>query len=175
MPKVPDLKIPIFIDSTKYRVKENKDKRVVTSEEKIILDRIKGLNETIRSAKRERSALRQQIFDIQKGKDVKIGSNVKLYALQLEDNCWYVGMSFNVEKRFSKHCKGKGAQWTKLHKPIKIHEIRQTEFYSQDSVARLEDDMTLEYALKHGSDKVRGGGYCQSKPRWPQLIIQNEN
>lgn len=99
---------------------------------------------------------------------------VSLYALELEDSCYYVGMSFNVEKRFKQHEHNKGAVWTKTHKPIQIMEIRNTEFYDQDEVAKLEDDMTLEYALKYGSDKVRGGGYCQRKPNWPELIVQNE-
>lgn len=99
---------------------------------------------------------------------------VSLYALELEDGHYYIGMTFDVGKRFRQHGGSKGAAWTKLHKPISIIETRVTEFYDQDEVAKLEDDMTLEYALKYGLDKVRGGGYCQAKPVWPDVILQNE-
>lgn len=93
---------------------------------------------------------------------------IQLYVLQLEDNCWYVGQSRNVEKRFNRfHMKGKGANWTKLHKPIAIHEIRETNTNVDSEAALLEDKLTLEYAEKYGTAFVRGGGYCQTKPIWP--------
>lgn len=99
---------------------------------------------------------------------------IQLYALRLEDRCWYVGMSRNPERRFTKHGGNKGAMWTREHKPIEIIEIRQTGSTDDGAVNLLEDDMTLEYALKYGSEFVRGGGYCQRKPRWPDVVIQNE-
>lgn len=99
---------------------------------------------------------------------------VKLYALELEDSCWYVGMSYNVQKRFKQHGGRKGAAWTKIHAPLSVYEVRDTKLYDQDSASKLEDDMTLEYALKYGSDKVRGGGYCQIKPKWPSVVRENK-
>jgi predicted GIY-YIG superfamily endonuclease len=99
---------------------------------------------------------------------------IKLYALRLEDDCWYVGMTRNPDKRFKKHLSGKGALWTKLHAPIEIVEVRDTKQTDDSAAGLLEDDMTLEYAMKYGSDTVRGGGYCQSKPRWPDVVLQNE-
>lgn len=98
---------------------------------------------------------------------------IKLYALLLEDNCYYIGMTRNMDKRFAKHIKGTGANWTKLHRALSIVEIRETNNSDDDKVALLENDMTVEYALKYGKDKVRGGGYCQSKPRWPDVVIQS--
>ena len=99
---------------------------------------------------------------------------VKLYVLKLEDDCWYIGMSYNPDKRFIQHSKGKGAKWTSVHPPIKIIEIKATGKYIQDQAARLEDDLTLEYALKYGSAYVRGGGFCQAKPIWPSMVVENE-
>lgn len=96
-----------------------------------------------------------------------------LYVLELEDNCYYIGMSRNVEKRFKAHLKG-SAGWTKKHKPISIIAVKPTGTNSDSEASVLEDDLTLEYALKYGSDYVRGGGYCQSKPRWPDVVLQNE-
>lgn len=43
-----------------------------------------------------------------------------VYILQCEDGSLYTGYSNNVEKRFLAHKNGKGAKYTKSHKPIKI-------------------------------------------------------
>lgn len=100
---------------------------------------------------------------------------IKLYAIRCEDNCWYVGMSRNPNNRYKKHGTAKGAMWTKLHKPIELFEVRDTGSSDDRAVNLMEDDMTLEYALKYGSQYVRGGGYCQVRSvRWPALITQNE-
>jgi predicted GIY-YIG superfamily endonuclease len=122
----------------------------------------------------KRDQIITDIKEIKRRQRADMLSPVSLYALQLEDGCYYIGMTFDVIRRFKKHGTGKGAAWTRLHKPIQILEVRETKFYDQDEVAKLEDDMTLEYALKYGSDKVRGGGYCQAKPRWPPVVTENE-
>lgn len=40
-----------------------------------------------------------------------------IYMLECEDGTYYTGYAENVEKRFEKHVKGKGAKYTKAHKP----------------------------------------------------------
>jgi predicted GIY-YIG superfamily endonuclease len=92
---------------------------------------------------------------------------IMLYALLLERDFYYIGMSRNPEKRFAKHLKGKGAAWTKKHCPVKIVEIREAKTNDDSEAGLMEDQMTLEYAEKYGYDNVRGGGYCQAKPPWP--------
>ena len=51
-------------------------------------------------------------------------NNVKsknyIYILSLEDECYYIGRTYNVKKRFQQHLSGEGAVWTELHRPIKI-------------------------------------------------------
>lgn len=42
------------------------------------------------------------------------------YILLTENNTLYCGYSDDVEKRFQKHLKGKGAKYTRANKPIKI-------------------------------------------------------
>lgn len=95
-----------------------------------------------------------------------------IYVLELEDSCWYIGTSRNVERRFKKHCNGKGAKWTKLHPPIKIHYQLNTNLTIDSEACRKEDELTLEYAREYGVDRVRGGGYCQTKPKWPELAYE---
>jgi predicted GIY-YIG superfamily endonuclease len=95
---------------------------------------------------------------------------IHLYALKLQGGNYYIGMTRNVKKRFDKHLKGKGATWTKKYKPIEIHFSRDTKLTNETEVAILENELTYQYALQYGLDKVRGGGYCQVKPTWPQHL-----
>lgn len=132
------------------------------------------INNEIKRLKKRKIVLRQQLNKRASKKKVYRPTPWLLYALRLENNYWYVGMSHNVRKRFNNHVLGKGARWTALHKPIEIVEVRPTQFILESDASRLEDDMTIEYAMKYGSAFVRGGGYCQAKPSWPDIIIQNE-
>lgn len=43
-----------------------------------------------------------------------------IYVLLCEDQSFYTGYSNDPEKRFLEHAKGKGAKYTKSHKPLKI-------------------------------------------------------
>jgi predicted GIY-YIG superfamily endonuclease len=128
--------------------------------------RIIELDKRIELLLRERSTLKREIKEEAKAYKIRT-TTIKLYALRLEDNCWYIGQSWDVEQRFKRHVKGKGARWTKLHMPIEVAEIRDTKVRIDSEAAKLEDSMTLEYATRYGVEVVRGGGYCQAKPRWP--------
>ena len=72
---------------------------------------------------------------------------VLTYILKLEDECWYVGISTVLNDRMRKHFTGRGANWTKLHKPIEIHRV---------FIGDREKELTLKMKSKYGSDKVRG-------------------
>lgn len=108
------------------------------------------------------------------GRSAYFDKPIMLYALHLNNGYYYVGSTRNPEKRLKTHIKGKGAIWTKKHGVIDMFDIRETNTTNESTACKLEDDMTIEYAMKYGSDNVRGGGYCQSSPRWPQIVIQNE-
>lgn len=43
-----------------------------------------------------------------------------IYVLLTEDNKLYCGYTDDVEKRFEAHKCGKGAKYTRAHKPVKI-------------------------------------------------------
>ena len=168
MPKVPGYQEPLVQKRLDYRTVSINDDMF------LLKNTVNDLNKQIKELKLQR----KEFSNVIKAKyllEKNGGLNpIILYALELEDNCFYVGMTFNIKKRFSKHVKGKGAQWTKLHPPIKIIETRTTKLYSQDKAALMENDMTFEYVMKYGRDFVRGGGYCQTNPRWPSIILQNE-
>jgi DNA primase len=42
-----------------------------------------------------------------------------VYVLRLEDDCFYIGFSRNLDRRIKEHFSGNGSVWTKKHKPHK--------------------------------------------------------
>ena len=73
-----------------------------------------------------------------------------IYILELEGGKYYVGKSHNLESRLHSHFSGRGAAWTKLHKPIRVLETIDT---------ADEDACTIDMMYKHGIENVRGGSY----------------
>jgi predicted GIY-YIG superfamily endonuclease len=82
-----------------------------------------------------------------------------LYVLELEHGCYYVGIALNANKRFSEHCAGLGANFTRAHEPIRIVETFSCQTDDRDIAAKIENKKTLEYANRYGGDKVEGGKY----------------
>lgn len=58
------------------------------------------------------------------------------YILLTEQNTLYCGYTDNVEKRFHAHLEGKGAKYTRSHKPIKI--VYQKEFETKSDAMKEE-------------------------------------
>jgi len=82
-----------------------------------------------------------------------------LYVLKLEDSKYYVGItSKSVEERYEEHIRGfGGAAWTRLHKPLGVHDQRDLGFISEKRAKNFEDRVTRKYIRKYGIDNVRGG------------------
>ncbi len=60
-----------------------------------------------------------------------------IYILRCEDNTLYTGIATDVKRRFEEHLSnGKGAKYTKSHKPIKVEAIWSCK--SKSSALRLE-------------------------------------
>ena len=62
------------------------------------------------------------------------------YMLRCEDNSVYTGITNDVKRRFKQHCEGKGAKYTRFHKPVQIAAV----FSSPD----IGYAGTLEYYIK---------------------------
>ena len=82
-----------------------------------------------------------------------------IYALELEDNKYYVGKTSNRNLRISEHfaAGGGGAAWTRRHKPVKVLETRESKS------ACDEQTVTQEYMGRYGMDNVRGGPWCKAR------------
>ena len=104
----------------------------------------------------------------------------KLYVLELEDDCYYVGIASDVKHRFESHMCGGGSSWTKLHKPLQRDEpmlvLEMGEGVSNPFNLINVDETTVTYHLmcEKGFDKVRGAGWTQkilrSKPHKPKKL-----
>lgn len=43
-----------------------------------------------------------------------------VYMLKCFDESFYIGSTDDIERRFAKHIQGKGARYTRSHKPVSI-------------------------------------------------------
>lgn len=80
-----------------------------------------------------------------------------VYKLKLQNNKYYVGITKNINRRYKQHLKGKGADWTKINKPIEIMDI------IKNGDRYIEETETLKLMEKYGIENVRGGSYCRIK------------
>ncbi len=69
------------------------------------------------------------------------------YILLIENNSLYCGYTDDVEKRFNAHMEGKGAKYTRAHKPVKIVYVKEFDTKSEA--------MKEEYRIKHLSRKEK--------------------
>lgn len=82
----------------------------------------------------------------------------RLYILKLEQGRWYVGItSKTVERRFYQHKTGRGANWTRKYKPLKIHYQKDLGKCDLDKAQLYEGRVTRLYMEKYGDNNVRGG------------------
>ena len=78
-----------------------------------------------------------------------------VYVLKLEQDKYYVGWSGRKDlSRIEEHFSGKGAQWTKRYKPIRLVHI------IPDGTMLDEEAVTLWLAFEKGFGNVRGGSYA---------------
>lgn len=87
---------------------------------------------------------------------------ISLYVLELSGEKYYVGQSRNPIQRINEHFAGDGSSWTRLHKPVGIVKIINTNFSSWRAALEMEALLTLELMKIYGWKNVRGGPYSAS-------------
>ena len=63
-----------------------------------------------------------------------------LYLVECADGSLYAGIATDVERRFAEHAAGKGARYTRSHKPLRVVASR--------AVGSRSDALKAEIALK---------------------------
>lgn len=81
--------------------------------------------------------------------------STNIYVLALEHGKYYVGKTTDPASRIFSHFSGYGSAWTRLHRPVRVVEVR------QNASSLDEDEVTKEYMNKYGVQNVRGGSYTQ--------------
>jgi len=93
-----------------------------------------------------------------------------IYVLALEDDCYYIGITHNLNLRFAQHLAGDGAGWTTVHKPLRIVEV-----ISEDATLQKENQVTRSYMNTYGEEKVRGGSYCKVSRPEPKFLLSDDD
>jgi len=75
-----------------------------------------------------------------------------VYVLKLEAGRWYCGYTDNLEQRIAQHFLGRGADWTRIWKPLSL-------FSAVEGDMELANAQTVALMAQHGWRKVRGGRY----------------
>lgn len=94
-----------------------------------------------------------------------------VYVLKLENNCYYIGFSTNIDKRIEDHFNGNGALWTRKNKPLSVLKI-----YDEKTL-NFENYLTEKAIKKVGYNYVRGGDHLYfhkkyGKPSKPKLRME---
>ncbi len=91
-----------------------------------------------------------------------------VYALALEDGCFYVGQSCKFIERVAAHFDGKGSAWTRRHRPVAVLCAKTVRTRDWKVAERFENRLTVFLMAKHGWQKVRGGFWsniCEKSTR----------
>jgi predicted GIY-YIG superfamily endonuclease len=54
-----------------------------------------------------------------------------VYAIECEDGSVYIGQTVNLANRWKQHFSGRGARWTRLHKPVQIFYYEEAHTYKE--------------------------------------------
>ncbi|GAY78520.1 putative endonuclease containing a URI domain [Sporolactobacillus inulinus] len=63
-------------------------------------------------------------------------NHYSVYILECADGSLYTGYAADVAKRFAMHCSGRGARYTRSHKPLRI--VYQEELENKSAALRRE-------------------------------------
>lgn len=86
-------------------------------------------------------------------KNIANTDGMSIYVLKCETDKYYVGKTYNIDRRYNEHAVQNGSEWTKCHKPLEI--IEQIDNCDDFD----EDKYVLKYMSKYGIDNVRGGSF----------------
>jgi len=93
-----------------------------------------------------------------------IPSREYVYGLELEDGCFYCGLTNPPARRMLDHFERQflgrwgqtASRWTRAHRPKRVLEIR------ADGSRLAERRLTIKYMMRHGWRRVRGSAWCRA-------------
>jgi type I restriction enzyme S subunit len=94
-----------------------------------------------------------------------------LYVILCDDDSFYIGVTSDMPRRWSEHTSGKGAEWTKKHKPVLI--IHHEKFCSQDEAYNREKELKTGFGRKwlkreYINGRLRQAGKTPKNDKWKE-------
>lgn len=80
-----------------------------------------------------------------------------LYIMKLKTNKYYIGVTYDLRKKFMEHIKKK-IPWTTKFKPIGIIKVKQINYNNIDIINNKMNKYIKKYVKKFGIDNVRFDG-----------------
>lgn len=99
--------------------------------------------------------------------------DIHLYVLELENSHYYVGLTADIQKRMQQHFTGEGAEWTKLHRPVRVMHTVCTGTKKMLEAERMEDEVTIALMHRFGVSKVRGGHFIQLEQEETDRLLRS--
>jgi predicted GIY-YIG superfamily endonuclease len=91
-----------------------------------------------------------------KAEKVRRGKESYVYVLGLDGGYFYVGLTYDVDKRVREHMEGTGAKFTRIYRPKKLVYVIPIGRVSKQEAANLEELIAVEMIMLYGQNKVRG-------------------
>ena len=110
------------------------------------------------AANRANNAPERATRSLSKPVEPSVDKVTVVYVLNLEDDCFYVGMTTDFNRRYTQHLNGLGAKWTALHRPIRVQSIDIVPVGYE--AKHMEDKITRQLMILEGIKRVRGGSWC---------------
>ncbi len=78
-----------------------------------------------------------------------------VYVIRCEDESLYIGVSQDVEQRFTDHRMGRGAAWTARHRPAQL--VNQEEHATSEEAFSREKELKTGFGRKWLKREYRAG------------------
>lgn len=88
-----------------------------------------------------------------------------LYTLELRSGMYYVGITTNIERRFTQHSNKMGSKFTRRYAPVSIISSKYIGFVSMSEAAKYEDAATAELIKIVGIDRCCGGSFLNPRSK----------
>lgn len=87
--------------------------------------------------------------------------DIFLYVLALQGDRFYVGLTSDLDRRLEQHFTASGAEWTRLHRPVRVVHSINTGTRDRLQAEAMENEATVALMMSYGIEAVRGGHYSQ--------------
>jgi len=96
-----------------------------------------------------------------------------IYLLECFADMVYVGVTSNLERRWTQHKTGKGASFTKRYEPKRLVDSIEIGKMTYEEAEKYEDAYALECIFQYGMNRCRGGHFFRAMPQKELRRIYN--